>query len=126
MTFEKLYQAAREVLNPRQIASYSYAGSVASALLTSSGKIYTGVCIDTPGSMGCCAEQAAIATMITAGESKIVKILAVYKDGNIIPPCGKCREYISKIHDENKTCLVKVNEETVVTLEELLPLHWEK
>lgn len=126
MTFDQLYKAAKEVLNPRQIAKYSYAGSVASALLSADGNIYTGVCIDTPASMGFCAEHAAIATMITAGESQIVKIVSVYKDGSIISPCGRCREFISKVHDENYKCEVMIDEETIVTIKELLPMQWEK
>lgn len=126
MTFENLYHAAKDVLNPRQIAKYSYAGSVASALLTSKGNIYTGVCIDTPASMGFCAEHAAIATMITAGENRIVKMVSVYKDGSIIPPCGRCREFVSKVHDENLNCEVMVQKDTVVTIKDLLPMQWNK
>lgn len=126
MKFEKLYEAAKEVLNPRQIAKYSYAGSVASALLTSKGNIYTGVCIDTPASMGFCAEHAAIATMITAGENRIVKMVSVYKDGSIIAPCGRCREFVSKVHDENHRCEVMVDKDTIVTIEDLLPMQWNK
>ena len=44
--------------------------------------------------MGFCAEHAAIAAMITAGENRITKVIAVYEDGTIIPPCGRCREFI--------------------------------
>jgi len=126
MTFEKLLEAANEVLKPRKLAKYSYAGSVASALLTSEGNIYTGVCIDTPASMGFCAEHAAIATMITAGENKIEKIVSIYKDGSIIAPCGRCREFISKVHDDNHMSEVMVDENTVVTIKDLLPMQWNK
>ena len=109
MNFEKLYEAAYDVLKPRKLSSDSYAGSVSAALLSESGKIYTGVCIDTPSSMGFCAEHAAIAAMVTAGESRILKMIALYKDGSILPPCGRCREFVSKIHDDNHTRLVKVS-----------------
>jgi len=126
MTFKKLYEAAENVLNPRQIAKHSYAGSVASAVLTSDGNIYTGVCIDTPASMGFCAEHAAIATMITAGENRIIKMVSVYKDGSIIAPCGRCREFVSKVHDDNYMCEVMVDKTTIVTIEELLPMQWHK
>jgi len=126
MCFENLYDAAKKVLNPRQIGKHSYAGSVASALLTEDGNIYTGVCIDTPASMGFCAEHAAIATMITAGEHRIVKMVSVYKDGTIIAPCGRCREFVSKVHDENFRCEVMVEKDTVVTIKDLLPMQWDK
>ena len=126
MNFETLVSKAKETLNPRQLSKFSYSGTVASALLSESGNIYTGVCIDTPASMGFCAEHAAIAAMITAGENRIIKIVSVYKDGNIIPPCGRCREFINKIHDENHKTQVMVAKEKVVTICDLLPFPWDK
>jgi cytidine deaminase len=112
-------------LNPRKISKKSYAGSVAAAILTESGRVYTGVCIDTPSSIRFCAEHAAIASMITAGESRIVKLIAVYKDETITPPCGRCREFICQIHDDNHKCEVMIKQDTVVTIGDLLPYHWE-
>ncbi len=123
MTFEQLTTKARETLNPRKISTNSYAGSVASAILGSNGKVYTGVCIDTPGSMGFCAEHAAIAAMITDGETRVLKVVSVYKDGKVIPPCGRCREFIYQIDDDNNSCEVMVDNDSVVTLDELLPHH---
>lgn len=123
MTFDELYEIAKNTLNPRKISAKSYAGSVAAAILAESGKVYTGVCIDTPSSMGFCAEHAAIASMITAGESRIVKLVSVYKDETIIPPCGMCREFISQIHDENLNCEVMLEKDVVVTIGDLLPYH---
>lgn len=121
MTFNELYEIAKKTLNPRELSKNSYAGSVAAAILSESGKVYTGVCIDTPSSMGFCAEHAAIAAMITAGESRIVKMIAVYKDKKIIPPCGRCREFVCQIHDDNYKCEVMVSQDTVVTMQDLLP-----
>jgi len=126
MNFEVLYDKAKAVLNPRRIAKHSYAGSVAAALLTEDGNVYTGVCIDTPASMGFCAEHSAIATMITAGEHRIVKMISIYKDGKIIAPCGRCREFVSKVHDDNYMCEVMVDEDTVITIKDLLPMQWDK
>jgi cytidine deaminase len=125
MTFNELYDIARGTLNPRKLSKKSYAGSVAAAILTESGRVYTGVCIDTPSSMGFCAEHAAIASMITAGENRIVKLIAVYKDETIIPPCGRCREFICQIHDDNHKCEVMIKEDTIVTIDDLLPYNWE-
>jgi cytidine deaminase len=73
--------------------------------------------------MGFCAEHAAIASMVTAGESRIVKLISVYKDETIIPPCGRCREFISQIHDENLSCEVMIKKDVIVTIENLLPYH---
>ncbi|KEI93822.1 cytidine deaminase [Clostridium botulinum] len=125
MKFDELYDIAKNALNPRKISKNSYAGSVAAAILSESGKVYTGVCIDTPCSMGFCAEHAAIAAMITAGENRITKAVAVYEDGTIIPPCGRCREFICQIHDENYKCQVMIKKDMIITINDLLPYRWE-
>ncbi len=123
MEFKDLCNKAREVLNPRKLSHYAEAGGVASALLTDKGNVYVGVCIDTSCSMGFCAEHAAISSMITAGESRILKIVAIGKNG-IMPPCGRCREFISQIHDENFKTEVMISDTKIVTIKELLPCDW--
>jgi cytidine deaminase len=123
-TFEDLYSQAKSVIRPRRLSEYAEAGGVGAALLSESGRVYTGVCIDTACSMGFCAEHAAAAAMITAGESRVVKMLAVGWDGKIMPPCGRCREFISQLHDGNADAEVMVAEDVVVTLRELLPHDW--
>ena len=124
MEFEELYHRAKSVLNPRRLSPEAEAGGVGAALLTESGNVYTGVCIDTSSSMGFCAEHAAAAAMVTAGESRVVKMIAVNWDGKILPPCGRCREFINQLHPDNSNAEVVVREGTVVTLRELLPYDW--
>jgi cytidine deaminase len=121
MTFDELYQHAKSVVNPRRLSSASDAGGVGAALLTNSGKIYVGVCIDTKCSMGFCAEHAAAAAMVTAGENQVLRMVAVNRDGNVLPPCGRCREFISQLHPDNFKTEVMIGFEQVVTLCELLP-----
>lgn len=43
--WEKLYEEAVSVLNPRNVSKRMYAGSVAAAVLTKNGNIYKGICI---------------------------------------------------------------------------------
>ena len=124
MEFDELYQQAKSVLNPRRLSQEAEAGGVGAAVLTESGRVYTGVCIDTSSSMGFCAEHAAAAAMITAGESRVVKMVAVNWDGAILPPCGRCREFISQLDEENPNAEVLVARGTVMTLRELLPFDW--
>lgn len=121
MTFDELYEKAKSVIDPRRISEYAEAGGVGAAILAESGNVYTGVCIDTGSSMGFCAEHAAAAAMITAGESRILKVIAVGWDGHIMPPCGRCREFISQIHDENLNAEVMVAEGVTTTIRKLLP-----
>jgi len=89
-------------------------------LVTNKGNVYKGVCIDTPCSMGFCAEHAAIASMITAGESRIEKIVAVCDGKGVVSPCGRCREFMYQINYENLETEVQLDF-GVVALEELLP-----
>lgn len=126
MNFDILYERALSVAVPKKLSEYAESGGVGAALLTENRNIYTGVCIDTGCGMGFCAEHAAIAAMVTAGESRILKIIAVGCEGNIMPPCGRCREFISQIHIENINTEVKVSENTVIKLVELLPYDWKK
>ena len=125
MQYRELIERARQQLNPRTLSRYGAdAGSVACALRTAGGNIYTGVCIDTPCSMGFCAEHNAIGTMVTGGESHIEVIVAVDSHHTIIPPCGRCREFIYQVDDNNRDTLVVVSEDDVRSLRELLPAHW--
>ena len=95
--WNKLYNAAKNVLNPRKVSSIIEAGGVSAALETESGKIYVGVCVDSACSLGICAERNAIFNMITNGEYKIKKIIAINSEGKAIPPCGACRELMSQL-----------------------------
>lgn len=124
MIFEELYKKAKSVVNPIKLSEYAESGGVGAAILTESGKVYTGVCIDTASSMGFCAEHAAAAAMITAGQSRVVKMIAVGWDGRIMPPCGRCREFISQLNSENLNTEVMVGEGEIVTIRDLLPYDW--
>ena len=122
MNFEQLIQIARDTLNPRELSDCASAGSVAAALVTDRGNVYTGVCIDVPCGIGFCAEHAAIAAMITAGESRIEKIVAVWEN-EIVAPCGRCREFIYQINNNNLDTQVMLKN-GIVTIRDLLPHLW--
>ncbi len=124
LTFAELYQKAKSVVNPHKLSEFAEAGGVGAAILSASGNVYLGVCIDTGCSMGFCAEHAAAAAMVTAGESRVLKMIAVGWDGHIMPPCGRCREFISQLHPENMNTQVMVAENVIVTIRELLPHDW--
>ncbi len=125
LSFDELYARARAVVNPRRLSDDVEVGGVGAAVLAESGQVYTGVCIDTSCSMGFCAEHAAIAALVTAGESgRILRMVAVGWDGRIMPPCGRCREFARQMHADNGATEVLVAEGRVVPLEDLLPFDW--
>lgn len=119
-----LIEKAKSVVNPKRIGDY-LVGDVGSALVTDKGNIYLGVCIDASSGIGFCAEHSAIAAMVTAGEYRIQKIVAVWndKDGSthILSPCGRCREFIRQIHPDNLNTEVIMDADRALTLAELLP-----
>ena len=123
MEFNELQKIAQETLNERRLSKLATAGTVAAAVLTDKGNVYTGICIDVPAGMGFCAEHAAAAAMVTAGESKIVKMVATGVDDNSCgcAPCGRCREFINCLHDDNYLCEVLLEDGSITTIGELLP-----
>ena len=124
MDFNELLMQAKNVAKPVKLSDYAESGGVGAAILTDAGSIYLGVCIDTACSMGFCAEHAAAAAMLTAGEHIIKKVVAVGCNGNIMPPCGRCREFLSQLAKENLDAEVMVSEGTTVLLRDLLPYDW--
>lgn len=126
MTNEELIQKAKAIIKPKKQRNGFSIADCGTALLTDKGNIYLGVSIDTPSSMGFCSEHAAIAAMVTAGEYKIKKIVAVLEDGTILPPCGRCREFIYQISKDNLETEVIVADNKVVKLKDLLPYPWDE
>ena len=122
----ELIEKAKSVVKPRKIKHGFTVGDVGCALITDKGNVYLGVCIDTAGGMGFCAEHSAIAAMVTHGEHKIKKIVAVVEDGTPIPPCGRCREFMHQIHEDNLEAKVIIGKNKSVSLKELLPFTWDE
>ncbi len=122
ITNQEMIDRAKAFLKPRNLSFENSAGGVACALLSSTGAFYYGVCIDICSGIGFCAEHSAIAAMITAGESSIAKIVAVWGSGTVLPPCGRCREFMYQVDHTNLTqTQVILGVEKVVFLKELLP-----
>lgn len=124
--WQELYEKAKSVQNNRRISPFIDAGGVAAAILTKSGSIYLGVCIDTCSGLGMCAERNAMANMITNGEQAIEKVVAVMPDGNVGAPCGACREFMMQLSDENRNAEILMDYKSLrtVPLGELVPEWW--
>lgn len=131
MTNNELIERAEKVLNPYTTKDGRLFGDVGAALITPKGSVFVGVCADTC-SWGLCAERSAIAAMITAGEYRIEKIVAVWKDPKTnklfaLPPCGHCREFIRQVDADNIDTDVILGRSTVEKLSSLIPHHeWPK
>ena len=122
-----LISAAEAALRPHRVGDRLF-GDVAAVLETSTGQRHAGVCIDTPCGTGFCAEHAAIAAMVTAGEYRIARIVAVWRDEqgglHVLPPCGRCRQFIRQIDPANLDTEVVLAPDHTEPLRALLP-SWE-
>ncbi len=127
--WNKMYDAAKAVFNERRISDYVTCGEVAAAVLSKSGKIYTGVCIDTCSTLGICAERNAIFNMVTNGEQEIDKVLCILPDGSSGAPCGACRELMVQLMPGRYydiEIMMDYSTGRTVTLGELTPEWWIK
>ena len=125
--WQELYDAAKQVLKPRDISKIIEAGGVSAAIESVSGKIYVGVCVDTACTLGVCAERNAIFNMITNGEDSIKRVIAIDRDGKAIPPCGACREFMTQLMpegDRSIEIMMDYENERIVTLGDLTPEWW--
>ena len=131
ISHDELIASAQAVLNPRLINGYNPGGRgrrighVAATLVTGLGNLYSGVCIDTGSGTGFCAEHTAIGAMVTAREYTIAKIVAVWRSDegalHVLPPCGRCREFMRQIDPANLDAEVVLGRTTSARLRDLLP-----
>ena len=119
----ELISAARQVLGEVELGKDLSAGSVAAALRTEAGHIYTGISLNLACGIGFCAEHSAIAEMLKHRERQIAAIVALGDEG-IRPPCGRCRELMLQVSPANANTLVAIAEDQSVPLRVLLPHHW--
>lgn len=124
MTNEELISKAASVLHRHKSGDRLF-GDVGAAVLDERGKVYLGVCLDTP-SWGLCAERSAIAAMATNKQYKIKRIVAVWRDERdgklyVLPPCGHCRQFMRDVDEANLETEVILGKDKSAKLKELLP-----
>ena len=117
---KKLIQLATEIRKNAYVPYSKYA--VGAALLTKSGKIYTGVNIENAAfPVTICAERTAIFKAVSEGEKEFEALAVVTKNGGA--PCGSCRQVMAEFSPDLKIFIAdekgKVVQET--SLKEILP-----
>ena len=116
----RLIEQAREA---RTHAYCPYSGfAVGAALLAESGRVYTGAnCENAAFGAGICAERAALAAAVTAGERRFTA-LAVAAGDRPVPPCGICRQMLAEFGDLTVIASGAEGEDTLIApLSALLP-----
>lgn len=117
----ELIRIAAGLAQPFSPSTEVTSGTVAAALLSRSGALYTGICIDTSSSLGFCAEHAAVAEMLKAREAEVGMVVAVSSAGDVLPPCGRCRELLWQLSPANSETQVVLGPDEQRSLRELLP-----
>lgn len=124
---QELINKAQALTNTRTLTPECVVGEVGCALRTDRGNVYTGTSIDTACGLGFCAEQSAIASMVSGGESRVTAIVAVDNaQGKIIPPCGRCRELMYQVNHDNIGAEVMLPDDRIMRLGDLLPERWQE
>lgn len=128
--WEDMYRAAKTVFKERRLSEYVTCGEVAAAVCSKSGRIYTGVCVDTCSTLGICAERNAIFNMITCGEHEIDKVLCIMPDGSVGgAPCGACRELMVQLmagRYQDIEIMLDYEKGRIVKLGDITPEWWIK
>jgi cytidine deaminase len=95
---------------------------IAAALRTTRGQVFKGVHVEAyVGRITVCGEAVAIGAAATAGDTDIATIVAVNELGEIVSPCGMCRELIADYAPQAKVIIVRSGQPIAVPVTELLP-----
>lgn len=119
-----LMEEARGVITRRFKQNYHHVGA---ALRTRSGQVFTGVHLETTvGRIAVCAEAVAIGVAATSGDTEIETIVAVDRDGEVISPCGMCRELIADYAPDCEVIVPGDSGPEVVSIKGLIPRKYRK
>lgn len=96
---------------------------VGAALLTKSGKVYTGCNIESSSyGLTVCAERTALFKAISEGERKFTAIAVATDNEGYTPPCGACRQVIMDLAgDIDFVMTTKSGQMKVLKMKELFP-----
>jgi len=122
-----LIETARAVIRARYIENRHH---IAAVLRTRSGKVHTGLHLDTyVGRASVCAEAVAVGTAMAAGDRDIVAIVSVRhprpSEANqtiqVVSPCGICREMLTDFAPDCRVIVPKDGSLIRVGPRDLLP-----
>jgi len=95
--------------------------AVGAALLTRSGKVFTGANVENASyGLSMCAERSAVFAAVSEGETEFEAIAVVTENGG--SPCGACRQVLSEFGLETRVIIADVEgNQTNWTVGDLLP-----
>jgi len=125
MSIGELIGIAKDVMKNAYVPYSNF--KVGAALLTKSGKIYTGVNIEN-SSFGLtnCAERTAMFKAISEGEREFETLVVVADTEEPVSPCGACRQVMSEFGDF-EVVLTNLKGDIIQTsVNQLLPYSFDK
>ncbi len=115
--FRPLLQAALEVANRAYVPYSRY--PVGAAGLVDDGRIVRGCNVENAGyGVTLCAECGMISELFATGGGKVRAFVCVNRLGEVIMPCGRCRQLLAEHAAPDFTILTPKGE---ASLEEMLP-----
>ncbi|SFD76817.1 cytidine deaminase [Lentibacillus persicus] len=126
MSNQKLLEKAHEIKHKAYVPYSKF--PVGAALLTHSGKVYTGCNIENAAyPVSCCAERVAIFKAISEGHFDFAEMAVVADTKRPVPPCGSCRQVMSEFFNKDmRINLANGQSDTkTVTMEDLLPFSFQ-
>jgi len=129
---QALIDQARALIVQRYVENRHH---IASAVRGASGRIYTGLHLDTyVGRASVCAEAVAMGQAMAAGETAIQAIVSVrhprpreqHQDCKVVSPCGICRELLTDFAPGAVVILAKDDALAQVPVEQLLPAKYRR
>lgn len=113
----------QKAIDSRKLAYAPYSNyAVGAALLSASGRIYTGVNIENSAYSGTiCAERVAVFKAVSEGEKDFKAIAVVTENGGT--PCGPCRQVLAEFGLNTIVLIANENGDLLeeVTVSDLLP-----
>jgi cytidine deaminase len=121
MDISALIKAALDVRNHAHVPYSNFA--VGAALLTQSGKVFIGCNVENLSyRLTICAEEAAAAAAIAAGERDFVAIAIVADSTEPAMPCGACRQVLAEFNPDLEVITsTPAGRSETARLSELLP-----
>lgn len=124
MNDDELIQIGRDLIKRRFVEGRHH---IAAALRTRSGAVFSGVHIEAyVGRITVCGEAIAIGAAATAGDTDIEVIVAVNELGEVVSPCGMCRELIGDYSPAARVIIPRSGQHVSVPVAELLPDKYQR
>ncbi len=129
---QELIDQAKALIGQRYLENRHH---IASAVRGASGRIYTGLHLDTyVGRASVCAEAVALGQAMAAGETAIQAIVSVrhprpreqHQDCKVVSPCGICREMLTDFAPGAAVILDREGSLERVPVEDLLPAKYRR